>query len=207
MISRFFKTPAAFAGTLIGACMLCACAAVTGPQPQVVRLTDVPPGKIVVVGRFELRPPLQEGEQISATGGEDVRNAFFLYCGDRLRDLNAEKPETLSGSFSTEWDRDFFIKVGRSRSLFISGGFFFTASDQPGGADIHTMQQSFQVELRPDDEAVYIGTIQLFRSGADTVQSVTIRDDYQWADTQFKERFGTGRTLRKALVKPAANHE
>ncbi len=187
--------------------MLYACAAVTGPEPQVANLINVPPGKIVVVGRIELHPPLQKGEQVRESGREDVRNAFYLYCGDRLRDFNTEKPETLSGSFMTEWDREFFIKVDRSRFLFISGGVYFTGSDQPGGADIHAIQQSFQVELRPDDEAVYIGTLQFFRNGADTLQSVTIRDDYQWADTQFKERFATSRTLRKALVKPVAYPE
>ena len=29
-----------------------------------------------------------------------------------------------------------------------------------------------------------------------------VRDDYQWADAKFKERFGTSKTLRKALATP-----
>jgi hypothetical protein len=36
------------------------------------------------------------------------------------------------------------------------------------------------------------------------LKEVMIRDDYQWADQQFKERFGTSKTLRKALLTPAS---
>ena len=60
----------------------------------------------------------------------------------------------------------------------------------------HTFGSLFQVELRPDDDAVYIGTIQYFRDESNNLKSVSIRDDYEWADARFKERFGTARTLR-----------
>ncbi len=98
-------------------------------------------------------------------------------------------------------DKEFLIKVDRVRFLFISGGPYFTAYDPPDPVEAQTMNSPFQTELQPDDEAVYTGTLQLYRN-VNALQSVTIRDDYQRAHARFEERFGTSTTPHNALVIP-----
>jgi hypothetical protein len=180
----------------------CACA--VPPEPQIMSLMDVPPDKTVVVGRVELHPPLREEElTLKTERGEELKSAFILYCGDRLMDLKARIPASFSGSFATVLEKEFFIKTGKDMTLYVSGGTFYSVFDPPYRVLSHTFGSPFQVELRPDDEAVYIGTIQYYRDAANNLTSVMIRDDYQWADSQFKERFGTSKNLRKALLTPS----
>jgi len=173
------------------------------PEPQVTNLMFVAPDKAIIVGRIELHPPLQEGEQTLKTSrGEEFRNVFILYGGDRLRDFTKSKPATFEGSFATTLEKEFFIKVEKGSTFFVSGGTFYTEYDLPNYITYHTFSSPLQVNIMPDDEAVYIGTIQYYRDENNGVKDVMIRDDYQWADAQFKERFGTSKSLRKALVTP-----
>lgn len=188
---------------LSGIVLTGACAVM--PEPQITSLLDVPSDKIIVVGRIELHPPLGEDEQVLRTArGEELKNTFIFYCGDRPRDLRTNKPGSFEGSFATTLEKDYFIKVDRSITLFVAGGIFYSAYDPPYRVVPHTFSSPFQVELRPDDEAVYIGTIQYYRDDSNNLTSVQIRDDYQWADSLFKERFGTNRSLRKALLTSSA---
>ena len=188
---------------LAGLVLLSACAA--RPEPQVESLLDVPSGKAVVVGRIELHPPLRSDEQDFGTDrGEELKNAFILYCGDRPRDLTGMRHDDFSGSFATTLDKNFFIKIDAGILLYVSGGTFYSASNLSDRIEPHTFSSQFQVELRPDDEAVYIGTIQYIRDESNNLASIMIRDDYKGADSEFKERFGTVKGLRKALLAPAA---
>jgi hypothetical protein len=192
---------------LLAAALLSVCACVaTGPgqpEPQVRDLMFVAPDKAILVGRIELHPPLQEGEQALKTSrGEELKNEFILYGGDRLRDFTKSKPSTFAGSFATVLEKEFFIKVEKGSTFFISGGTFYTEYDPPYHVTYHTLSSPLEVEVKPDDEAVYIGTIQYYRDENTNTKEVMIRDDYQWADSQFKELFGTSKTLRKALATP-----
>ena len=191
-----------FAVVLVVFPMLSCCAIL--PEPQITSLLDVPPDKTVIVGRIELHPPLSNEEQTSGTiHGLELKNGFVLFCGNSPRNLGAMRPDDYSGSFATTLDKDFFIKTDTGITLIISGGTFYTADAVPNRAVYHTFSSPFQVALRPDDNAVYIGTIQYYRDGENNLTSVMIRDDYDWADSQFKERFGTNKSLRKALLTPS----
>jgi hypothetical protein len=86
--------------------------------------------------------------------------------------------------------------------LVISSGTFSTASGSPLRIEAHAFNSRLQVELRPDDHAVYIGTIQYYRDGSNTLKSIMVRDDYRWAAGKFKERFGTFLAIRKAQAMP-----
>ncbi len=184
------------------ACTMMAIGAVQ-PEPQVTSLMFVAPDQAIIVGRIELHPPLQEGEQtLKSPSGEEFRNAFILYGGSRLRDFTMSRPATFEGSYATTLEKEFFIKAEKGSTFFVSGGTFYTEFDLPYYITYHTFSSPLQIEIKPDDEAVYVGTIQYYRDENNNIKAVMIRDDYQWADTQFKERFGTSKTLRKALATP-----
>jgi hypothetical protein len=186
--------------------LLLPCACVVLPEPQITSLMDMPSDNTLVVGRIELHPPLAEGEQVLKTArGEELKSAFILYCGDRAKDFKGSIPASFSGSFATVLEKEFFIKTSKDMTLYVSGGTFYSVYDPPYRVLSHTFGSLFQVQLLPDDEAVYIGTIQYYRDSSNSLTSVMIRDDYQWADSQFKERFGTSKNLRKALLTPSTS--
>ena len=209
MSVRLMKLVPGAVGSLLVLLSVLACTAMpVRPQPQVTTPQEVPPGMVVLVGRTELHPPLQPGEQsLKTAAGEELENTFILYCGDRLMDFNEGNPTSYVGSFSTTLEKDFFIKVRRDPLLYVSGGTFYAAYDPPLHIESHTFSSPLRVELRPDDKAVYIGTIQYYRDQFNKVKSVMIRDDYQWAESQYQERFGAQNPLRKSLVTfmPATN--
>jgi len=186
---------ALFAASLMG------CAIV--PERQLVDLRSVPPDMIILVGKIELHPPLAPGEQMLKTEqGEHLKDAFILYVGSQPIDVSAGVPEGFAGSFYTTLEQEFFITVRRDKTLYLPGGTFYTAYDPPARVESHDLSSPLQVDLRPEDEAVYIGTVQYFRDKDNALRSVSIRDDYTWAAAQFKERLGTEKTIRKALVMP-----
>ena len=189
------------------AVMFCACAsAPLWPAQQVKSSWRFPKDKAVLVGRIELHPPLQESEQKLVTKrAKDLRNVFILSCGDRILDLKTAKTVGMAGFFSTTLEKEFFIKVDKGRTLYLSGGIVYRMDNPTSLESFLFFQSPFQVEMQPDDEAVYIGTIQLYRDENNVVTSVFIRDDYAWADAQFKLRFGAYKTLRKALAVPVFN--
>jgi len=182
---------------VLGACTVLS----EGPEQQVTSLMNVAPDKALIVGRLELHPPLQEGEQdLKTSEAREFRNVFVLYGGDQLRDFKTDRPDSFAGSFSLVLEKEFFIKVDKGRIFYISGGMFYTAYDPPIRTESHIFSTPFRIDVKPDDQAVYIGTIQLFRDKNNKLKSISVRDDYEWAVSRFKERFGTSRTLRKALV-------
>jgi hypothetical protein len=208
MHDRFVKLLALVIFAL-AALSVCACTTLTigavQPEPQVTNLMFVAPDQAIIVGRIELHPPLQKGEQtLKSSSGEELRNAFILYGGNRLRDFTKSKPTTFEGSFATTLEKEFFIKAEKGTTFFVSGGTFYTEFDLPYHITYHTFSSPLQIEIMPDDEAVYVGTIQYYRDENNNVKTVMIRDDYQWADTQFKERFGTTKNLRKELATPVS---
>ncbi len=128
----------------------------------------------------------------------------MLYGGRELLDLAVATPDDFKGSFAVKLEQDFFIKIERGNRFYLSGGLFYTLFDAPSRIETQVYSSPFLVELRPEDTAVYIGTIQYYRErvGNNTLRSVMVRDDFQWAESQFKDRFGAGKKLRKVLVVP-----
>ena len=184
------------AALLLSACM-------TLPEQQVRRFIDVPEQKAVLVGKVEIHPPLQPGEQVLKTSlGERFQNVFILYCGEQIRDFRSKRPDTFAGSYAVTPEQSFYLEVRKGTTLYLSGGTFYTIFDPPYRIEAHTYPSLYTVDVNADDEAIYIGTIQYYRDENNNLTMTAIRDDYQAADKEFKDRFTTSTTLRKALLAP-----
>jgi hypothetical protein len=176
------------------------------PEQEVTSLLTVPDDKLLVVGRIELRPPFQPDEQVLRTPRRDeLKDVLLLYAGSELQDLSTDTVGRPGAFFRTKLDREFFIKIAKTPVLYLSGGAAYALYDPPTPSEFHVLGLYLKTDIRRDDKAVYVGTLQVFRDSKDRVQKVLVRDDYQWANNQFIERFGASRTLRKALVAPVEN--
>jgi len=182
--------------------VLGACASL--PQHQVADLKDLPAHRVLVVGKIELHPPLQPGEQsILSDKSADMKNTFVLLAGDELSQSADQAASGVAGLYETKFDAEFYIAIEKIETLFLHGGTYYTVYGPPAQVEAHFFDSPLKVDLRPDDRAVYVGTLQYHRGFDHSLKAVMVRDDYAWADTQFKDRFGTSMTLRKALAVPA----
>lgn len=59
-----------------------------------------------------------------------------------------------------------------------------------------------ELDLRPTDKALYVGTLRLHRDEFNEVTKAEILDHYSRTSIEFTKKFGTGTTLRKAILKP-----
>jgi hypothetical protein len=57
-------------------------------------------------------------------------------------------------------------------------------------------------DIRPGDKAIYVGTLRLHRDEFNEVTKAVFVDEYGAASAEFKKRFGSGATLRKAIPRP-----
>ena len=184
-----------------------------GPQPEqpVTRLSDIGADSVVVVGRLELQPPLKPNEQQLKMGTFDPFNAAdtlrdrgFLWFG-RAADTAAEKGDFVMNPRLGEL---YFLRVPKN-TPYMLGGYIMaqyvarmtsprtmTVDDArieiPGG---------LRYDMRPGDRAIYVGTLVLHRDEFNEVIKAVIVDDYAPAAAAFKQRFGQGTELRKALPK------
>lgn len=78
--------------------------------------------------------------------------------------------------------------------------------DPHPGSGFAPLQGTFAVAVRPEDKAVYIGTIRYHRDIFFGTEKVEIVDEYAEAQSEYRRKFGVGLVLRKALVQPVTGN-
>lgn len=184
---------------LIGALSACA-----GPAREPLEsMSELQGGETIVVGRVELVPALRKGEQ-KITGGNsgEFENKVFLLTDEHHRVLTKE-PEVAdyAGRIEAILGNNFFVRSS-SKPFFIIGGMMYL---ELGGSEMNRayFPGGLKVSIKPGDKAVYIGTIQYHRNEFFEISKVSIADDYERANAEFKKKFGSRHTLRKALLTQA----
>jgi len=174
-------------------------------------LAELADGDVLIVGRVELDPPLAKDEQDLGDSYEEYRNAVMLITDDKLRDASELAYGDLSSRIDAPFGETFFVShaaepfyilkgwvVMRAKVEVIGPGESYTSGNAP-------LSGIFRVDVRPDDKAVYIGTIRYHRDDFFGTEKVVIRDDFNAAHAEFRHRFGNEISLRKALVRPLTN--
>jgi hypothetical protein len=198
---------------LAAACLvLAAC----GPLPEqpVTRLSEVGADSVVVVGRLELRPPLRPNEQQLKMGTFDpfdtadrFRDRGFLYFG-RSADTPAEKGDFVMNPHLGEL---YFLRVPKN-TPYLLGGYimaqYVTRMTSPRSMTVDDARIEIpggvRYDIRPGDRAIYVGTLVLHRDDFNEVTKAVILDDYAAAAAAFRQRFGQGTELRKAILRTQA---
>jgi hypothetical protein len=194
MISRVFLAAANL--LLLGALSACA-----GPAKEPVEsLFDLQGGDTIVVGRVELVPSLHKEEQkIRGLNSGAFENKIFVMTDEQNRVLTKEPVVAdYSGRIEATLGKNFFVR-SNNKPFFIIGGMMYlelrgevmNRAYFPGG---------LKVSIKPGDKAVYIGTVQYHRNEFFEITKITINDDYDSANAEFKNKFGARMPLRKALL-------
>ena len=166
-------------------------------------LSELGGAETVVVGRVELVPPLRKDEQrIKGIGSGRYENKIFLITDEQYRVLKQEPVMAdFAGRIEAILGQNFFVRSA-SKPFFILGGLLFL---DIGGREMNKayFPGGLKVSIRPGDKGVYIGTVRYHRNEFFEVTKVAIDDDYERANAEFKKKFGTQVSLRKALLTPA----
>lgn len=188
-------------GSLVAATLLMVGCVPTSAIKPVENLNHIDNDKVIVVGKIELTPELEPDEQELGITYEEFRNLALVVTDTELR----QPEDQLSiGDLTRRIDAplgDNFFVSHDAQPFFILRSWVIMAI--PGNAPLFGM---FGVDVKPDDKAVYIGTIRYHRDTFFGTEKVEVIDDYQQAKAEFTSKFGEQVRLRKSLAMPVMSN-
>jgi hypothetical protein len=191
----------------IVATTLCLCSyAALGKTLKTIQSLDE--DEIVLVGRIELVPPLEEFEQnLKTIGSKRYKNAAMFVIGERPVDV--QNPGLRDGKYAdgVKFGEDFYLRRKKSDTLIYSGSIVLTQSALVGhgrraSVDVGRLilPGGLKYEVQPSDRAIYIGTLRYHRDDYNAITKVDLLDEFDKARKAFIAQHGTSVTLRR--VKP-----
>lgn len=167
-------------------------------MPVVNSPADVAPGKIVLVGKVVLDPPLEKGEQDLRTGEKSQASLINLFTSTEqaMIDPNNLHARDYKTVIKAPLGKEFFAIAPYSQANITGAMLYLNAGDYiyfSGG---------WHYAAGAEDKALYLGTIRYRRNAFYEIIGREIIDEYSQANTEFKKKFGASMKLRKALLKP-----
>jgi hypothetical protein len=176
---------------------------------------DIGKDEVLVVGKVVYDPPMtNETQEIIMLGGDALRYKTWLICGTKLRKIaeaaiNPSSPD-LEGAIETVQDETFYTVNRNYPIYFIAGLFYKKAITTSCGYNCWNtyyggvfVPGSFYIDIKPEDKAVYVGTIKYTRDNFWNIKRIQIIDDYNKTMPEFRAKF-PGMELRKALIREPA---
>jgi hypothetical protein len=168
--------------------------------------------RVMLVGRIELVPRLAVGEQ-----DIDIKNDVFnvkRHMQGRAVMYMANRPDpgslqVLSAEIlNPVLDQTFFFLLTRSERFISKGGVTMEWRDLTANSKAMNLEKvelnfptPLEIDVRPDDQAIYLGSLRMYRDPYHTLLKTELLDNYPTALAEFRQRFGAQATLRKALLK------
>ncbi len=164
---------------------------------QLKSLKSLAEDEIVLVGRVELLPPLEDFEQnLKTIGSKRYKNVASFIIGERTVDLENPKLRDNKYADGVQLGQDFYIRRKRNDTFFYSGSMILTSSVMGGVMDRIILPGGLKYAIRASDKAVYIGTFRYHRDDYNAITKVDLLNDFEKANKAFIQRFGNGVKLR-----------
>jgi hypothetical protein len=176
--------------------------AAAGPRKPISSFSKLSANETVVVGRVELVPPLHEHDQrLRGPMSGKFANKMFMMVEAEYRKLTEEPGMgDFKGRIDASFGEEFMVRSSNKPFYIIAGMMYLSLGY--GMVDQAYFPGGLEADIKPDDKAVYIGTIRYHRNEFFEVTDSEIIDDYERANTEFKKQFGDEHPLRKALLNP-----
>jgi hypothetical protein len=191
------------AGGIALLCLLGISCGMTAKRREVESPSGLRSGEVLLIGRIKVTPPIEKDEQtISGLWPNNAwRGKVLMLMSDRDQPIrHPVSNEDYRGRIEAPGDREFSVAVPVGSHVLRGGvvplNYVKELHDEalfPGG---------FHVELRPDDIAVYIGTIHYKRNEFWQIQAVEVEDEYERVQADCLKRWGPSVSLRRAVVTP-----
>ncbi len=166
---------------------------------------------VVVVGRIELVPPLKPGEQDLKMGTFDPLDIKSAYQGRALLWLapTPKREERTADVFNPPLEQTYFFRIPRTTRYVVHGSVLMhhrVNVVSRRSLDVSTKELlipgPIEFDIRPSDQAMYIGTLRLHRDEFNEVTRAELIDEYPQALAEFRKKFGNGAALRRAIARP-----
>jgi hypothetical protein len=181
----------AHVGAMLVALSLSACQ----HSPETSRLLG--DGEVTVVGRIDIVPPLTE-QELKAIGNSRAINRGSVFLSDRFVELNIHKMGAGRHAEVVDLGKHFVIKRRQFENLHYSGVFIGTKAT-PYSEQVR-LPGNVVYKIRPEDKAIYIGTLRYHRDEYNGIKNVEYIDEYNDALKQFYKIQGDSKTpLRRVL--------
>ena len=188
----------------VGACALVLLLAACGTlYKEATNLSEASADTVVVVGRIELVPPLKPKEQNIKMGSIDPFDAKGFFLHRAVLHL-ADRPnggEPTQRLINPVLGQTYFFRIPRDKRYMVWGSVLLY-HDAAGQKNELLVPAPFAFDIKQDDRAIYVGTWRLHRDEFNEVVKVEVVDHYGTAASEFKQRFGGGAPLRKAIGAP-----
>lgn len=170
------------------------------PEASDLRAGD---GEVVVIGKVELVPPLERGEQKShwnVVGEKRLLQRVWLSTGGEYRPVKTSQLDVadFQGSLEAQWGVPFMVKAPRQRTWVNGGVAHLDVMEQerlwfPGG---------LYFDVPPGATAVYIGTLRFHRNDFNVITRVEVVDERRDVATVLKAGAAPAQ-VRTSLLKRA----
>jgi len=191
---------------LIAAAALLAAGCVSVSE-DVTSARDVGGDDVMLVGKIELVPPLKPDEQ--QYRALDPLNSKRYFMGRAIL-FTADKPEyrdRTGHALNPPLEQTFFVKLPKAHRYVVKGSVTMTFASNGASARSGFDQTELlfpvpiELDVRPGDKAVYVGTLRLHRDEFHEVTKAELRDEYTAAMKEYRKRFAGEPLPRKALLK------
>ena len=160
---------------------------------------DAGASDVVVIGKIELVPPLEKGEQKSHWNviGEDRVFRVWMATGPELKPVTPGRPKgsEYQASIEADWGKPFMVKMPRQRTFFNGGATYLDVLENaglffPGGV---------YFEVPAGAKAVYIGTLRYHRNDFNTITRIEVVEERH--DIPVVLKSGAAGDVRTSLLK------
>lgn len=176
---------------------------------DVTNTRDVGADSVMLVGKIEIVPPIKPEEQ-EYRAGWDAFNTKRHFIGRAIL-FTADTPQyrdRTSYALNPPLEETFFVKLPKAHRYVVKGSVTMSLVSRATSARTVSMEQSelvfpapIELDLRPGDKAIYIGTLRMHRDEFHEVTKAELRDDYAVAMKEYRKRFADEPLPRKALLK------
>ena len=171
---------------------------------------------VIVVGRIDIVPPLKSKEQDIKMGTFDPFDARGAYLNRAILHLadTAEAHEPTQRALNPTLGKTYFFRIPKDKRYMVWGSILtYHRMRAVSGRQLSTesneilLPAPLEFDIKTGDKAIYVGTWRLHRDEFNEVTKAEVIDNYGAALAEFKQRFGNGVTLRKALSRPPASRK
>lgn len=190
---------------IVGAFLAASCVSVS---EDVGSVREMDGDSVILVGKIEIVPPIKVEEQKVLAGWDPFNTKrHFLGRAVLFTSDTAQYRERTGNALNPPLEETYFIKLPRSHRYVVKGSVTMalvsrSASARSGFDQAELMfPVPIELDVRPGDKAIYVGTLRLYRDEFHEVTKAELRDDYAGAMTEFRSRFAGEPLPRKALLK------
>lgn len=191
---------------VMAAALLAGCVSVS--ESNVQSLGELGADAVMVIGKIEVVPPIKPDEQ--SYKALDPFNAKRHRIGRAILFM-ADKPgyqDYTDVALNPPLQETFFLKLPRDKRFVAKGSISMAfalrvvSRRQAVTEETELMFPApLELDIRPADRALYVGTLRLHRDEFHEVTRAEVRDDYAKAVAEYRAKFPGAPSPRKALLR------